>query len=73
MKQPKYSKGQRVRIVANNVQPEYIGQIGRISQVRCLDVEQPVYKVRVKGVTLRLWATEDCLKEVLEHEQGTTT
>lgn len=64
MKKAKFSKGQRVRIVVNNVQPEYVGSIGRIALVRDADVEEPVYKVRVKGITLRLWATEDCLEAI---------
>lgn len=64
IRKAKFSKGQRVRIVINNVQPEYVGCIGRIALVRDADVEEPVYKVRVKGITLRLWATEDCLEEI---------
>ncbi len=64
MSKARFSKGQKVRILANEIQPEYVGQVGRIAQVRDVDTEQPVYKVRVKGVMLRLWATEDCLEEV---------
>lgn len=70
MKKAKFKKGERVRIVANSIQPEYVGQIGRIAQVRDGDVEQPVYKVHVKGVMLRLWATEDCLEEVTEETKN---
>ena len=66
----KFKKGQRVRILINNVQPEYVGSIGRIVLVRDVDVEQPVYKVRVKGITLRLWATEDCLEAVEENNDN---
>lgn len=66
----KFKKGQRVRILINNVQPEYVGSIGRIALVRDVDVEQPVYKVRVKGITLRLWATEDCLEAVEENNDN---
>lgn len=66
----KFKKGQRVRILINNVQPEYVGSIGRIALVRDADVEQPVYKVRVKGITLRLWATEDCLEAVEENNDN---
>ena len=66
----KFKKGQRVRILINNVQPEYVGSIGRIALVRNVDVEQPVYKVRVKGITLRLWATEDCLEAVEENNDN---
>ena len=68
MKHAKFKKGERVLITVNNVQPEYVGQIGRIAQVRDADVEQPVYKVHVKGVMLRLWATEDCLQAVEQQE-----
>ena len=64
MKKAKFSKGERVRIVCNEIQPEYVGQIGRIALVRDADVEQPVYKVHVKGKMLRLWATEECLEKV---------
>lgn len=71
MEKAKFKKGQRVLITANNVQPEYVGQIGRIAQVRDADVEQPVYKVHVKGVMLRLWATEDCLQDA-DNEQVPT-
>ena len=39
MSKARFSKGQKVRILANEIQPEYVGQVGRIAQVRDVDTE----------------------------------
>lgn len=61
----KFKAGDKVKIVANELQPQFVNQVGIIKKAfQTTDKEQIVYRVMVGSVTLKGVAIESDLEAV---------
>ena len=66
MSKSKFKTGDRVKIIANDIQSNMVGKIGKIKKVYAIfnDHHQSVYRVEVGDVTLKGVALETDLELV---------
>ena len=58
-----FKKGDKVMIVSCEMNPQYVGKIGKVECVLCTD-DNALIKVSCKGKMIPYYATEDCLKRI---------
>ena len=59
----KYKVGDKVMIVSCEMNPQYVGKIGKVESVLGTD-DNVLIKVSCKGKMISDYATEDCLEKV---------
>lgn len=57
--------GTKIRVIACDTHPEYIGKVGRIRKAHVTTEGVSIYKIQCGKEWLKDWATDDCL-EVLQ-------
>lgn len=58
-----FKKGDKVMIVSCEMNPQYVGKIGKVESVLGTD-DNALIKVSYKGNMIPDYATEDCLERV---------
>ena len=58
-----FKKGDKVMIVSCEINPQYVGKIGKVECVLGTD-DNALIKVSCKGKMIPYCATEDCLKRI---------
>ena len=59
----KHKAGDKVMIVSCEMNPQYVGKIGKVESVLGTD-DNALIKVSYKGYMIPDYATEDCLKRI---------